>query len=244
LAVDVGGSGVKALVLADNGGELSDRERIEVEHPCPPDKLLDYVADLRDRLPAVRRIGMGFPGLVRDGHVLTAPNYVSPKGPGTPENPKLRKQWIGFDLAGALNDRFRLPARVANDADVQGLAVVEGKGFELVLTLGTGLGTALFYDGELLPHLEISHHPFRKGENYDEQVGDRARRSLGNERWTRRVVKVVRTLQAVTYYDHLYIGGGNARRLTSSFSEDATIVDNLNGILGALRLFDAKRVRH
>ena len=242
LAVDVGGSGVKALVLADDGSAVSERERIEVEHPCPPDKLLGYVAELRQRLPATRRIGLGFPGLIRGGVVLTAPNYISPGGPGTAEDGKLRKAWLGFDLAGALTDRFRVPARVANDADVQGLAVVEGKGFELVLTLGTGLGTALFYEGELLPHLEISHHPFRKGENYDEQVGDRARRSLGDERWTRRVVKAVAALREVTHYDRLYIGGGNARRLTKAFTEDATIVDNVNGIRGALHLFDPKRV--
>jgi polyphosphate glucokinase len=242
LAVDVGGSGVKAEVLADDGSSAVERQRIPVEHPCPPERLIGYITELRDALPPARRVSVGFPGLIRGGRIITAPNFIGRAGPGTPVDPKLRDQWIGFDLANAVETALGRPTRVANDADVQGLAVVKGVGFELVITLGTGFGTAMFHDGELLPHLEMSHGPFRKGQTYDEQVGDVARRKIGNERWTKRVVKAVQAMREITWYDTLYIGGGNAAKLTKSFTEPATIVSNANGVLGGLRLWEQRSV--
>jgi polyphosphate glucokinase len=240
LAIDVGGSAVKGQVFDHEGTPHAPRERIPVEHPCPPDKLVGYITTIRDRSPSARRVSVGFPGLVRDGRIITAPNFIGRAGPGTPMDPNLRDAWIGFDLAGAVSAALGKPTRVANDADVQGLAVIHGVGLELVLTLGTGFGTALFHNGALLPHLELSHAPFRKGENFDQQLGDVARREVGNERWTKRVVKAVRVMHEVTWYDRLYIGGGNATRLTKSFTEEATMVDNTNGIVGGLKLWDQR----
>jgi polyphosphate glucokinase len=238
LAVDVGGSGVKAEVLTPDGSTIGLRQRIEVTYPCPPEQLLGYLTGLRDRLPPADRVAIGFPGMVRGGRVLTAPHFVTRSGPGSRVDEKLLAAWTGFALADAAELGLGLPVRVANDADVQGLSVIRGQGLELVLTLGTGMGSALFQDGRLLPHLELAHHPFRKGETYNEQIGDAARRRIGSQRWTKRVTLAVRTLRALTFYDVLYLGGGNASKLSPSFTEPAEIVDNVNGILGGLRLWD------
>src|SRR5208282_4025195 len=145
--------------------------------------------------------------------VLSAPHFSTKGGPGTLVDHHLQHHWHKFDLVGALAKAFKLPTKVANDADVQGAAVVKGKGLELVITLGTGFGSGLFYDGLLMPHLEIAHQPFRKGETYNEQVGEAARKEVGEERWLKRVHRAIANMRALTFFDHLYIGGGNARRL-------------------------------
>jgi polyphosphate glucokinase len=108
----------------------------------------------------------------------------------------------------------------------------------MVITLGTGFGTGLFYNGELLPHLEIAHQPFRKGEEYDEQLGEATRKTIGEERWNKRVMKAIANMRALTAFDHLYIGGGNSRRvLRHHLPDDVTVVDNTAGILGGIRLW-------
>jgi polyphosphate glucokinase len=129
------------------------------------------------------------------------------------------------------------PTKVVNDADLQGAAVVSGSGLELVLTLGTGLGSAVYVDGRLGTHLELAHHPFRKGQTYNEQVGDAARNRIGGKRWNRRVVKAVDTIRALLLPDHLYIGGGNSTKVTADLGTDVTLVDNSAGLLGGIRLW-------
>jgi polyphosphate glucokinase len=111
-------------------------------------------------------------------------------------------------------------------------------GLELVVTLGTGFGTGLFFNGELLPHLEIAHQPFRKGEDYDGQLGETTRKEIGEERWNKRVTKAIANMRALTAFDHLYIGGGNSRRVARDhLADDVTVVDNSAGILGGIRLW-------
>jgi len=180
--------------------------------------------------------------MVRGGHVLSAPHFVTKKGPGTPVDHHLAQAWSDFDLASALTTSLKMPTRVANDADVQGLAVVVGKGLELVITLGTGFGTALFMDGNLLPHIELAHHPFRKDETYNEQLGELARKKAGDKHWNHRVREAVACLDALFFFDHLYIGGGNARRIDrddlGAVLERITIVDNTAGILGGIKLWE------
>ena len=113
-----------------------------------------------------------------------------------------------------------------------------GKGWEMVVTLGTGVGTALFHEGRLAPHLELAHHPFRKGETYDEQLGDVARKEIGSKRWNRRVARAVENLDRLTVYDHLYIGGGNAQRVTVDLGPKVALVDNTAGIVGGVRIWE------
>jgi polyphosphate glucokinase len=238
LSIDIGGTGLKASVLDATGAMVAARVSVPTTYPCPPAKLVDDLAALVAPLPEAQRVSAGFPGMVRTGRVLSAPHFVTTHGPGTRIDNHLVKVWDNFDLAGALSARLGKPARVANDADVQGAAVVSGKGLELVVTLGTGVGTAFFYEGRLLPHLEFAHHPFLKGDSYNEVIGEAARKAVGNARWNKRVRKALATLKALSFFDHCYVGGGNARRIRGDLGPDISTVDNAAGILGGIRLWD------
>lgn len=224
LAIDVGGTGLKASVVDDAGRMLTERVRVDTPVGRPPKEIVEALIRLVGPLGAFDRISVGFPGVVRHGRVLTAPNLDN-------------KGWKGYDLAGALGRALGKPVRVANDADVQGLAVIAGKGVEMVVTLGTGFGTGLYLDGRLGPHLELSHHPFRKGETYDEQLGNAARKRVGNRKWNKRVRKAVRALRALTNFDHLYIGGGNAKKIDFELDPDVTVVSNDAGLKGGIALW-------
>jgi polyphosphate glucokinase len=224
LAIDVGGSGLKASVIDEAGRLLTERVRVDTPVGSPPKEIVDALARLVSPLGAYDRVSVGFPGVVRNGRVLTAPNLDN-------------TGWKDFDLAGALSRALGKPVRVANDADVQGLAVIEGKGVEMVITLGTGFGTGLYLDGRLSPHLELSHHPFRKGETYDEHLGNAARKRVGKRKWNRRVKRAIRTIRSLTNFDHLYIGGGNAKKIEFELDPDVTIVSNDAGIKGGVALW-------
>lgn len=238
LAIDIGGTGLKASLL-DPAGELrAKRVRIDTTYPCPPSGLVDALAELVTPLKDFDRVSAGFPGVVRKGVVLTAPHFVTRSGPGSPLDQKLLAEWTGFDLAGALTTRLGRPTRVANDADVQGLEVVSGSGVEFVVTLGTGVGTALLVDGRLAPHLELAHHRFRKGETYDEQLGDAALKRVGQKKWRRRVDKALANFSELVNYDRVYVGGGNSSKLKGHVDSSVTIVDNVAGILGGIKLWD------
>jgi polyphosphate glucokinase len=238
LAIDVGGTGIKASVLDELGQMECDRVRTPTPYPVSPQKLVTVIVDLIKPLPAFDRVSVGFPGMVRDGRVLSAPHFVSPDGPGGTPLPKLVAAWESFDLESELARALGRPTKVANDADVQGSAVVAGRGLELVLTVGTGLGTALFYDGHLLPHFEFAHTPFRKGGTYNEALGEDARRRIGTKKWQRRVLEAVETFRSLTFFDWCYIGGGNSGRITADLPAQVTLVDNRAGILGGIKLWD------
>jgi polyphosphate glucokinase len=238
LAIDVGGSRLKAAVLDATGAMISDRARVPTPHPCPPELLVRTLTDLVAPLPSYDRVSVGFPGMVRTGRVLSAPNLSRVAGPGSKASPDLRRAWADVDLAGALEEALGAPTRVVNDAEMQGAAVVRGRGLELVVTLGTGCGIAVFLDGRLAPHLELGQHPFRKDRTYDEVLGDAGRRRAGDARWNRQVARAVRTLDVLLRFDRLYIGGGNSRRVTLPPDPNVELVDNIAGILGGVRLWD------
>jgi polyphosphate glucokinase len=249
LAIDIGGTGLKASVLDASGAMVADRVRVATTYPLPPDGEKGMVATLArlvGPLPSADRVSAGFPGMVRKGHVLSAPHFITESGPGSKIDESLERAWHDFDLASALAAALGKPTRVANDADVQGAAVVAGQGLELVITLGTGFGTAVFMDGQLLPHLEIAHQPFRKGETYNDQLGEATRKSVGDERWNRRVRKAIDTLDALFFFDHLFIGGGNARRVTrdelGAVLDKTTVIDNSAGILGGIKLWQGEHL--
>ena len=224
LAIDVGGSGLKAAVVDASGQMVGERMRIDTPVGAHPDQIVAALAELVRGLPAYERIAVGFPGMVRDGVVRTAPNLG-------------HDAWRDYRLAEAVQRAIGKPARIANDADVQGLAVIEGRGVEMVITLGTGFGTGLYEDGRLCPHLELSQAPFRKGETYDEQLGNAARKKVGGKKWQRRVRKAIENLRALTHFDHLYIGGGNATKIDFELPADVTIVENRAGLCGGAFLW-------
>jgi polyphosphate glucokinase len=243
LSLDIGGTGLKASVVDAGGVMVADRVRVPTSYPLPPEKFLQMVKRLVAPLPTAERASVGFPGMVRDGLVLSAPHFSCAGGPGSPTDPELAKLWSRFPLAESLTEAFGVPTKVANDADIQGLAVVAGKGLELVITLGTGFGTGLFYGGQLMPHLEVAHQPFRKGETYNDQLGEATRKEVGEQRWNKRVHKAIANLRALMFFDHLYIGGGNSRRVfRDELPDDVTIVDNTAGILGGIKLWEAEHV--
>ncbi len=227
LSIDIGGTGIKADVLDADGNPLAERSRIKTPPaPLTPEALIAAIMQVAEPLKHLNfnRVSAGFPGVVRKGVILTAPNL----GPET---------LPGFALADALATHLGQQTRVVNDADMQGLAVVSGKGVEVVITLGTGMGSAMFSDGELGLHLELSHHPFRQGETYEQQIGILALKKVGTRKWNRRVQKAIKTLRVLTNFDHLYIGGGNAREIDFDLGADMTVVDNSNGIKGGTFLW-------
>lgn len=142
---------------------------------------------------------------------------------------------MGTETAEAL----ALPVRVANDADIQGMALIEGRGAEIVITLGTGFGTACFSDGAILPKIELAHHPFRKDQTYEEQLGEVARQGIGNERWNRRVAKALPVLDQLFAFDRLYVGGGNAKyvgtKVIAPYEGRVMLADNRCGLLGGVK---------
>lgn len=226
LSFDIGGTGIKAALLDEAGRMVSERLHAATPHPGTPGHVVKLLMSMAHALAAFDRISVGFPGVVRAGRVLTAPNL------GT-------RAWHGFHLAEALRQGLKKPVRVLNDAEVQGFGVIEGRGLECVLTLGTGVGSALFQYGRLAPHLELGQHPIRKRKTYDDYIGHAALEAKGRKKWNRRVRKAIGIVRSLVNFDRLYLGGGNARQLDIELPRDVRIVSNLAGITGGARLWDA-----
>jgi polyphosphate glucokinase len=241
LAVDIGGTGIKASVLDAAGAKVVPRVRTKTPYPCPPRVLVRTLDRLSHDLPGWERVSVGFPGFVRHGRVLTAPNLSTRRGPGSPLSRKLVNAWAGFPLATELVSRLRAPTRLANDADMQGLAVIAGHGLELVLTLGTGLGTALFLNGVPTPHLELALMPFHGKGTFQDHIGNRTRKRIGNRRWSERVLESVEMFDTLLHFDRLYVGGGNAKKLDVDLGHRAELIDNTAGILGGIKLWELEQ---
>ena len=225
LAIDIGGTGIKAALLDNNGNMIGERQRVETPpKPVSPEDLIGAIDRAAAPLGTFDRVSVGFPGYVRDGRVITAPNLGN-------------ETLAGLDLQAKLAERFGRPVRVLNDADVQGFGAIAGRGIEMVLTLGTGAGTSIFCNGEVIPHLELAHHPLSGKKTYDEYIGNAARKKKGAKAWSKRVAKVIDVLREVVRFDHLYIGGGNAKDIAFSLPADVTIVPNTDGLTGGIRLW-------
>ena len=223
LSVDVGGSGIKVIVLDTSGNPQTERTRVETPQPATPEAVIVAIAELAVGQGEFDRVSVGFPGVVRRGITETAANLDS--------------KWIGFDLGTTLSKRLGKPVRVANDADMQGLGAISGQGVELVITLGTGFGSALFVDSKLVPNLEMGHHQFRKGETYEQQLGRAALDEVGSKKWNSRLEKALNSLQHLFNYDYLYIGGGEAKKVTLDLPSNVKIIPNMSGLLGGIALW-------
>jgi polyphosphate glucokinase len=219
LAIDIGGTGLKAAIVGPDGLFLTERLRIKTPRSCQPDEMVSLLVGLVKPLGRFDHVSIGFPGVIKRGHVISAPNL------GT-------KRWHGFDLEGIMHTRLKKPVRVLNDADVQGLAAMQGKGLELVCTLGTGFGTAWFSDGVLLPHMDLAHLAIRKKDDFDLYIGDKTRKKIGVTHWNKRLRKLIDVLEQVFNYDHLHLGGGNSARINFALPDNVSIVDNKAGMAG------------
>lgn len=237
LSIDVGGTGIKADFLDDSGKPLGAAVRVPTHYPLDPTGLIEVFKQLAAAGPGFDRVSVGFPGVVRSGIVLSAPHFVRESGEGTPVSPALERAWDHFDLAEQTKRALGKPTRVGNDAEVQGMAVIKGNGLEVVITLGTAFGSAIFQDGKLAVHLELAHHPCHKGKTYSEYVGEAARRKVGEKRWNRRVLLAVGLVRNLLLFDHLYVGGGNSTRVKIPLGKDVTLVSNAAGLLGGIKLW-------
>ena len=225
LSVDIGGTGIKMIVLDGAGTPINERLRWLTPQPASPKPILDMMVQMVATMPRFHRVSVGFPGVVVRGVVKTAPNLDN-------------LAWQGFDLGNELARATGVPVRVMNDADLQGYGVIEGRGVEMVLTLGTGLGSALFVNGHLVPNLELGHHPFKKGKTYEERVCDAEFRRLGKKEWSERVAEMLDQLAPIFNYEILHLGGGNVEHLKLELPSNVRTFSNVDGMTGGIRLWD------
>ena len=224
LSIDIGGTRIKATVLNPEGEMSFEYQKIATPSSGEPDDVVLAIKTLIREFPDFDMVSVGFPGYVRKGIVNTAPNLGS-------------KKWRGVPLAQVLATELGKPVRLVNDADMQGLGVIGSDGLELVVTLGTGFGTSLFMDGYLLPNLELAHHPIANDETYDQYIGDEAYKRIGEESWNKRLKEIIKILLKVFNYDHLYLGGGNSKKIKFTLADKVTLVSNREGIRGGSKLW-------
>jgi len=242
LAVACGGTGIQASVFDKNGKVLIDFPYLKTPYPLSPNLLTDIIKNFVFADSRVNRVTVGLPGMIRNGKIVFIPHYINKRGPRTALDPHLKKAWHGFDLQSTLEKKLKLPILVLNDAEVHAAAVVTGDGLETVLTFGTGLGCAMFNDGKIAPHLELSHATIRYGKTIDAWIGEISRRRMGNQLWSRRVKALIEELYPMILWDKLYIGGGNAQRISrsalKSFDYKVKIIPNSAGVAGGVKAWD------
>ncbi|MGC3976335.1 MAG: ROK family protein [Nitrospira sp.] len=216
LVVNIGGTGIKSMIVNEVGEPIGERLRLPTPKRKTPPSVLKTIHRLARLSGRFHRVSVGFPGTIRNGVILDAVN--------------LDPSWKHFNLIAALGKTLRKkPVRAANDADVQGYGAISGKGVELVLTLGTGVGSSLFIDGRLVPNLEVGKNRLRGSEL----------ERIGKKLWNNRLLKVIAKLEKMFHYDRLYIGGGNAVQVDiGRVPGNVTVVSNLNGLLGGIALWE------
>lgn len=224
LSIDIGGSRIKGTLLDMAGNMLMEYQRISTPKFAGPENVMQGIVELTKKFAGYTKVSVGFPGYVRGGIVYTAPNLGTNK-------------WRKIHLSEELASLLEKPVRVVNDADLQGLGVALGKGLEMVITLGTGFGTSLLMEGALLPHLEIGQHPFTRRKTYDQYIGNNALEEIGLEKWNKRLRKVLSVMKTVFNYDHLFISGGNSKKITVDLDKNITLVSNMDGIRGGAKLW-------
>ena len=224
LSIDIGGSGIKASLVDQQGKIIKEYKKVSTPTPANPENVLKSIIELSEDFPNFDLVSVGFPGYVRDGIVHTAPNL---------DNEAWKMTYFNEMLSNALGK----PSKVVNDADLQGLGIVKGKGLEMMMTLGTGFGTAILNDGVLLPHMELAHLPATKSKDFDAYIGNAALQKIGEKKWNERMYRVLHIFKTVVNYDILYISGGNAKKLTIVLDDNVKIVSNREGIVGGAMLW-------
>jgi polyphosphate glucokinase len=224
LSIDIGGTGIKSILLNGHGRPVTERARTLTPHPARPTAVLAVIKKMITAYPHYHRVSVGFPGVVMDGVVKTAVNLG-------------QSLWADQPLQHELERLCKVPVRVINDADLQGYGVVEGRGVELVLTLGTGLGSSLFLDGHLVPNLELGHHPFKKGKTYEDRVRDREFKKLGKKEWSKRVLDALDTLNPIFNPRVIHLGGGNSQHIKGKLPSNVHLFENVDGMTGGFKLW-------
>ena len=206
LGIDIGGSGIKAApVDVDTGKLLADRQKIDTPQPSVPDAVAGVVKKLITSFNWSGPIGITFPGVVTDGATRTAAN--------------MDPAWIGMDAAALFGEAAGQPPRVLNDADAAGVAEmmfgagIGEKGTVLMLTFGTGIGSALFTQGILVPNTEFGHVEIH-GQDAEKRASQRAKElgDLSWGKWAGRVDEYLQHIEAVLSPDLIIVGGGVSRQ--------------------------------
>jgi polyphosphate glucokinase len=239
LAIDIGATNIKFCQVDYQGALLGSIRRKHTPHPCSPQRLVELLADRINRSGA-KSVGVGFPGEFDDGIVIRPGNLSRPGGVTTEKDPDLDAQWRGFTLQDALRTATNCDVRVVNDAKMAALGCCNGEGVELVLTLGTGFGLALSMDGVLQKVRDVGAEIFEDGLTYDQLLGERAR-SLGEAKWSRKLVKAVRNFSEEFGASTVHLAGGNARRVAPGFFAPLACRVEIDGnqapLHGAAKLF-------
>ena len=224
LHVEIDGGGLRATVVSAQGRPLSERVRAAIPRPATPRAVCAALRGLLPPRESFDRVSVGFPGVVVAGVVQGAPG--------------LHRSWNGFDLATWMLRAGGRPTRVVDEAGLWGLGVVQGRGTEICLGLGTGLGFALFVDGRLVPNVEMGRHPFRKGKSYEELLCGRALAKRGAKRWNRSLAHALRRLDETFHRRAIHLGGGNAREIALPLPRNVKRVESgAAGPAGAVRLW-------
>ncbi len=232
--IDVGGSGIKGGVVDLGKGELvGERYRLETPQPATPESVAKTCGEVARNFDYSGPVGLTFPGVVRQGTVLTAAN-VDPS-------------WIGTSLVEQAAPHLPGPVTALNDADAAGLAEVRygaGKGHNgvvLMVTLGTGIGTAIIHDGVLVPNAELGHIEI-DGHDAEHRAAASAkdRKDLPWEEWAQRVNRYLTTLEKLLWPSLIILGGGVSKKADKwvpllKTRTELTVAELLNdaGIIGA-----------
>ena len=212
LGIDIGGTGIKGAPVDVVKGELvGERFRLETPHPATPEAMIETVAEVAKHFDWKGPIGAGFPAVVKYGTVSTAAN--------------IDHSWIGLDAAHLISEATGCsPVTVGNDADVAGLAEVtfgagkDKSGLILMITIGTGIGTALIWNGTLLPNTELGHIEL-KGVDAEDYAAEsaREREGLSWEKWTRRINRYLTKMEDLFWPDLIIVGGGVSKKAERFF---------------------------
>lgn len=206
LGIDIGGSGIKGAPVDTEAGALADeRFRLETPRPATPDKVLPVVAEIAAHWKAEDPVGVTFPGVVHNGVIGSAAN--------------LHSDWIGLDANAVFGKQVGRPVTVLNDADAAGIAEVEFgagrdvRGVVLLITLGTGIGSALFVNGTLVPNTELGHLEL-KGKDAELHASDRIReeKGLSWDKWAAHVQDYLRHVERLISPDLIILGGGVSKK--------------------------------
>ena len=236
MGIDIGGTGVKAALVDTQAGTMTtERVRLPTPQPATPAAVMAAIQELQRQLRWQGPVGCGFPGLVKSGRVERAPNLDS--------------SWIGYDLAGELRRQLNAPsAAIGNDADAAGLAEFRfgaGRGVAgtvMVVTLGTGIGSAVFRDGVLLPDTELGRLELR-GKVAEERAAAsiRTKKGLSWKKWAKRLDDYLVHVEYLVGVDLFIIGGGVSKKPDKFFPYlqgvgcrvEAARLGNAAGIIGA-----------
>ena len=208
LGIDIGGSGIKGGIVDVEAGEMiSDRHRIPTPQPATPEACIDVIRQIQQHFDYEGPMGVAYPGVIQKGHTMTAAN--------------MHQGWIGFNAAEEISKVSGGPVRMMNDADAAGLAEARfgaGKGHQgviLVLTIGTGLGSCLVTDGELVPNTEFGHLFMANGKECEHYASDAVRKNedLTWDEWGRRFNEVLNYYEALMWPDLIILGGGASKKM-------------------------------